>query len=940
LEDRRPRKYRRRRFPLLWIVVGVAVFLLLFYASYVYLNWVILETMYQTKSGLDWFGITFYNGLTFIVSGLLALLLINPIPRKSDLIDAFNALVGMQARPPWRGREGEHSEYEASGPDSALRRPSTIRPGVALWIFWQMVKWIVGFLLFVQVSGFFGLGNITIPLLMAAKGYGDWSSLGKILLLPAYPAMGNQLVLLMPAMEIQYRIVSYFLVSVLVVVAVRFFLKFVRDAIRRAGDKWIRNLLFSLGSVLMIEILEAPYWPMDNTTPYIYAIVIAIFSTFLVFGLFFQLKSGRETMTVAQRRRTGILVATLLIAVILVVNVGIIGYYRINWNNGWINYEWGPLTSKQIAITRWAAGLQSMNYTSLKNIPSGNETATLGLVRQWDGNASYIQSTNRIGVNWMQLVPSSEIVYVNNHEYWATPTTFAPVASDWISNHLIYTHTSKIMVIDSHTGNFVPTTQAFNISSQPLVYYGEGFTNDAYVKVSNAPSEIENASYSGAPDYVLSGWQRSLWFLIHEGQLGYALSPPTDSIRMLHERDVFKRVNNLLIYGLSLDQATYLVSDNRTLYYCTQVYIDYPLHSGFSVSDYLRFFGVVLVNVADGSLKGFIVAKDDSFLSSFYKTYYKTWVSPPKWLVHQLRYPEQLLGNQNSNGQLDIDFKYHVGSPSVWRSQQDFFEMPRSTQVLYIPIAIGNRVFFTAIQLVEFLSSPGKNLAGLYLVYGGERLGQMSLYQANSTVFGSTTFIGPSAAIQAFRTDYYTRQQITFTNATAGNILLYLINGHLYYFIPAYITTKSDTGGSSVIIRNPFIDVIDAQTGIGIGHGNNSFSAFYSLSGVSSLYGPQNRTTALLKMFPPSYVVSRVSAVHPTVENKTYVVNFTSPYERNQTQTVVNSFITNYANPILNATSSKQLIWWMSDSSTVDVGFLVSTSGIIWLYYMEVNVGN
>jgi hypothetical protein len=942
LEDR-PKRFRQRRFPIIWIIVGLVVLLLLVYASYVYLNWVILEYMYETKANLDWFGITFYNGLTFTVAAFLALLLINPIPKASDVADAFNAFLGMQARQPWKKVARDYPDYGNNAmQDYPLKRRPTIRPGVALWIFWQISKWVVAFLIFVEVNGFLGLGNIAIPLLMSAKGYGDWSTVGKIFLLPLYPGSGPQLVSLMPSMEIQYRIISYFLVSGLIIVTIRFFLKFVRDAVRRAGDKWIRNLLFSLASLVMILILEAPYWAMDITTPYVYGIVITIFFAFVIFGLFFHLKSGKETMTFAQRRRIGILLASVVIGAVLVANVAIIGYYRINWNNGWINYEWAPLTSRQVFVMRWAAGIQDMNYTGLTNIPAGNATATLGLVRQWDGNASYTESTNRIGVNWMQLVPQPEIVYVNNHEYWATPTTFAPVASDWISNHLIYTHTSKIIVIDSHSGDLVPAVQAFNIPVQPLIYYGEGFNYDAYVDVPGAPNEIENVSYHGAPDFILSGWQRSLWFLIHEGQLGYAFSPPADSIRMLHDRDVFHRVNNLLIYGLSTDQATYLVSDNKTLYYCIQVYIDYPIHSGYAHSehanaDYLRFFGVVLVNVADGSLKGYTVGQNDGFLDSFYKSYYKSWGPAPEWLVKQLRYPEQLLGNQTIAGQLDVDFFYHVNSASVWRSGQDFFERPLSTEVLYVPIAIGNNIYFAAVQLVEFQSSASKNLAGVYVIYGGDRLGQMALYEANSTASGSVPLIGPSAALQAFRTDPTTQNKLTLLHAVPGNILLYLINGHLYYFIPAYIYTQSDTGGSGVIAKEAFIDAIDASNGsVGLGI-NDSFGAFSALTGGLRSSGPGNRISTLLSMFPSNYILTNVTAVNPTVYKLAYTANFTSLAQLNQTQQTVNDFINNYVKPAGNVT---QLLWWMPNSSTVDIGYLETSSNITWLYYMQVNVGS
>jgi len=174
---------------------------------------------------------------------------------------------------------------------------------------------------------------------------------------------------------------------------------------------------------------------------------------------------------------------------------------------------------------------------------------------------------------WFKLMTlaDSDIIYVYGHEYWAAPTTLLYPSKDWISVHLIYTRTSRIIMIDSHTGDYVDVTEAFHIPKEPLIYYGEGFDNPVYVNVKGF-NEVENVSYSGAPDYVLSGWQRSLWFM-SQGQVGFAFSPPQDNINMLYNRDVLKRVKNTLVYGLDLDPDVYLVTDGKTVYYAVQVYI-------------------------------------------------------------------------------------------------------------------------------------------------------------------------------------------------------------------------------------------------------------------------------------------------------------------------------------------------------------------------------
>ena len=256
-----------------------------------------------------------------------------------------------------------------------------------------------------------------------------------------------------------------------------------------AGDKWIRNIFVTLSAIVFSILIGVPYWGMDITIPYEWGAVATVMFAFIILALYYQIRSTRETIPLAQRKRVGIFVITIIIIGLLLLNVGAFTYYRLNFNNNYIAYQWNPLVSKQIAVGRWAAGIQDINYTDIAHIPSGNTSETLSLIRQWDSNSSLTQSQNRIGVNWLQLVTPPQIVYVNNKEYWVSPTTFQyPDATDWIATHLIYTHSSKIIVMDTHTGEFVNATTAFGLKTQPLMYYGEdnpgvpGFANDVYFR--------------------------------------------------------------------------------------------------------------------------------------------------------------------------------------------------------------------------------------------------------------------------------------------------------------------------------------------------------------------------------------------------------------------------------------------------------------------------
>jgi hypothetical protein len=889
-----------------WFIVALVSIGVVLYGLSVYLDWIVLQTMYASKAGLDWFAINFYHNNTFIVAAVLALLFVNPIPRRSHLFEALSSLGGAFARV--RGEE----EVVSLG------------PGRIVWLLWQIVKWAVAFWIIATANGMPGFGNITIVITMLQSGLGDWGQVLRVFQLPLVPVSGTELVALMPTMEVQYRLIYDIVGAVVAVAVIRFVLMLVRDFARLKTNAWTRDLFLILALVVLLAIVGAPYWVMNIATPNNYLIALVVFFSFIVIAASFQFGVIRRTIGMARRKRWLVYLMGLFLFAILIVNLGFVVGYSLNWNNNWTDYEWKPMTMKEIQVTRWAAGLENV-----ANLPTGNTTTTLSLVRQWDHDASYTKMKNQIGVNWMRL-SESHIIYLNGHEYWAAPTTINYPADDWISHHLIYTHAARIVVIDSHTGEYVTVQQAFGVKTEPSIYYGEEIYDDVYVRVRGF-DEIGNASYAGDADYVLSGWQRMLWFLVKEGQVGFAFNPPQDNVMMLHSRDVQQRVQDFLIGGLTTDRATYLVTDGNRIYYLVQVYANYPIHSGFSASNYLRFFGIVLVDIEDGRMYPYVIAKPDGFLMDFYREYYASWQPPPEWVISQLRYPEDLLGTHDIPGQLDVDFKFHVSDPFVWRSGSDFYERPEATEVLYILVTSGNLADFVGLQLVEYQASPGRNLAGLFIAHGGDQLGELNLYRiSNST----TQLIGPSAALQALETDDYVRQQLTLLpNYRLGNILLYLIGNRLYYFIPVYINTEV---ANAVITKMAFVTVVDATTGARVAVGADSSQGYYAISGgVPTKIGDVERENKLRSLFTDKGY-SLVSPTKISANVEIQVANFTYVDETDWTaaSATVNNFISSYCQKY----GATEIYYWAATDGSLNFGALVSAEGVVKLYYITIRV--
>ncbi|MDG7021912.1 MAG: hypothetical protein JRN07_00765, partial [Nitrososphaerota archaeon] len=135
---------------------------------------------------------------------------------------------------------------------------------------------------------------------------------------------------------------------------------------------------------------------------------------------------------------------------------------------------------------------------------------------------------------------------------------------------------------------------------------------------------------------------------------------------------------------------------------------------------------------------------------------------------------------------------------------------------------MGNKTYFAATQLVHYQNAASQNLAGMYIAYGGDRLGQIYLYQNPSN---STTIIGPSAAENALTTNQQVRTELTLLpNNRFGSYLLYSVGGVLTYFVAVY----TNPGASGVVTQLPFMTAISPTTDL-VGIGPNATAAYQNL---------------------------------------------------------------------------------------------------------------
>ena len=532
------------------------------------------------------------------------------------------------------------------------------------------------------------------------------------------------------------------------------------------------------------------------------------------------------------------ILSVFLIAVVVLLPVTQAFYYGIQMNGDkYVDWRFNLETTKEIDITNWAAGLNNLEIKSINALTSNatpeSEIAYLTTVRQWDQTASYLRMRNQIGANWMQLA-DSDIVFLKDHEYWLAPLTFETSATrtNFINQFIIYTHTEGMIILDAFSGEIVEDANyvaLLNRTEEIGFYYGEGngFADNVFVNVPNF-EEVGNKSFAGSPDYTLRGFE-SFFYMFSMGPEAWSyLGRDMD---ILVERDALSRVQSIMLQGLSVDSDPYIVVDpNGGISYAMSIYIDYRLSTGYAHEHYMRFLGLVLVDVETGELEFYEspVTGEDIFLDATYKSYYD-WKETPDWLQSQMKWPEDLYERQ-----LDVAYIYHVNNPNTWLDGVDFHQKPDDSDTRYVLMNIEGEERFIAYHNAEFKIASSAlsahNLAGVYIMgCGNQRFGEFTFYRAGES--GASSWLGPIAAQQAFETNDAVRTQLQLWGAHRyGNRLLYHLGGDLFFVVPVFLEVETST--DRVIQKLGGVGLVDARTGERVELGSNVIEAYYMMFGL------------------------------------------------------------------------------------------------------------
>ncbi len=577
----------------------------------------------------------------------------------------------------------------------------------------------------------------------------------------------------------------------------------------------LSNLFIIFSLPLIYTVLSSGAWVYDVGSSFIlWTLVLILAGCLFVVGL----TRSRRVFHIQLTRVKAALI--LVIVIISIIALPAYGTFLRNQSGQYIKYQWDPAYVPTIQYTRWAYGVDNINNTNLSLITSSTNQSILDHIRIFTADSARLNMKPLVGVNWMSIDNAPvDIIYYKGNEYWVSTLQLveANVANDpdvWRTQHLLLTHSEKILAVNGSTAQPVDMSKVWNLTQTPQIYYGEGGlwsnVDEVYLNIpgfneTHLTGYVGPASYNGPPDYTYNGFWL-YWKFFWQGRFDFA-SGNYGNIKALEYRDIDSRTSQILLPNMQTDPDPYPVVDPQgNLYLLHWVWInwqspsdfaDYPDHNQTSI---LRLFAAVLTNMKTGQITGFFNPNmKQDYVTSFYRTMYPQWNQQmPSWLVPQLRYPETYFDMQQ-----EVYNFYFQTDPLQWQ-RNVFFQNTEDTRFIITPI--NGKLTWAAVRLVEIFQSPSQNLAGLYVAPAGSETGTVYLIRFPE----GTTVIGPNSAQSAVSTDPTVTAQLTLhPDWTPGNMLLYSINGRLIYVIPYYGTATAGTQNLTVPVM---VAVVDAST--------------------------------------------------------------------------------------------------------------------------------
>ncbi|MEM2739269.1 MAG: UPF0182 family protein [Candidatus Bathyarchaeia archaeon] len=723
------------------------------------------------------------------------------------------------------------------------------------------------------------------------------------------------------------------------------------------------NIVSIAVSSLLVVFLRVPMQVFDASTPYHTLAIDLALAASTCLAVVFRLSVSTVRMYRATSRIYHAIVhrySSYRIALLAVIIVGILSpsiYARLaietQMQGKAYEYLWIPAYLPTIKFTKWAYSVDDIERVGIDSI-SINDTSILERTRIFTAEAARLNLRPYVGVNWMSIDEAIiDIVYLKGKEYWVA--VLAPVrppyAGDvdvWRANHLILTHSERILALDSTSAEIIDARELLNLTVYPTLYYGEGGlwreVGEVYIGVPgfqemHLPGYIGPPGYDGTPDYMYKGFWR-FWKFFWEFRWDFAQGVYGD-IRALVDRDCRGRISRLLLPNLHTTESGYIVFDeegNMYLLYWVWVswpppheYLDWPSNEYEGIQ---RLLGFVLVDLHSGVMDGYLLESyRDDYITAYYRAKYSLWSKPiPEWIKKQLKYPEELLELQ-----IDCYNWYFQEDFSRWQSNQ-FYDFTRTQagalfeDVRYITIRFKGEETWCAVRLVEWYRSPSRNLAGMYIAPSGHMLGNIYFLSLEDR-----TVIGPWTALSVVSNNPDVKRELTLhPNWRYSNILLYAVGRNLVYLIPFY-------GEERDLVLPAMVVAVDAEkqeigSYVIVNPKNPDEVRIAGLKAVEKLeygrytLGRGEKITRLKSILEDlGLTIVEAEALYPHVKVRMGDVRYSRPEDLEYIKQLIQTLILRSADR-----SGRVYIWF--DDNRVNIGVMIKFSEIIELHYLSIEI--
>lgn len=960
-----------------WVILPIALIGVI--AFILFQNWwlsvTILQSIYTHKAGLDWWKIHFLDNHYFYACLGVGLLIALSDPRISIVKDPdgkrriflhskFISVIKILRNQIFQYTREEPFSVRMKGLD--FDDKVSLKVGVG----WKILEFVVGSL----VIGPTLAQGLALKYLVVTKWIEtqqlSWlevlqraaTTLWTRIFAPGLPN-GAWLIENSPVLEFLewFRTI---IIIICVIWGLRHGMSLIFGVLRGNIVKAFRSAVLIGLAVLTPFVLRIPTQVFDITTPFYMRTIVFGELILIALTIFFSLKESfvQRSIALVYRRKIVLTVMVLLVSLGLLFGPIVVAVqYAPAIQGNYENWVWTPKVEPTIEYTNWATDLEGIIADDLAVATNtGENLEILGQIRVFNDAAASIRLKPSIGVNWMDL-QQIDVVQLNNKDYWVSALTIVqPPTTEmdpWRSQRLINTHSERILALDAANGEIIVSGQSiFNLSDPISLYYGEGglfaASDHVYIDIptfqeNHLPEYTGPQSYIGDPDYVLTGFER-LWFFSgisgqERLQLDFARGDYGD-IKMLYLRDIRERVSPILLPDMTVDNDPYLVSDGENLYYALYIYIDRKMPTQYldypsQINRFWRIFSVVLINTYNGKIEGYLIeSDDDNYVLDLYQDMYTQWDKPiPDWLIPQLRYPEGLFERQ-----IDSYNIYHVSDPDVWQGNTDFFDLTTDSSgqpiedVRYVTFYLSGTTYWASVRLVEKAGAPGKNIAAMYVVLNAENLGSKFLLRSRDI-----TVIGPQNALDAINTFSPTKSLLSLhPNWISGNLLMYVVNGTLYYFVPYYAQTQTTLSPAMMACVNAisqkvgYYVISNPQDALEVGAASNR--AYSDLVGVQlELTATARRNQILDKFSDLGYTLETPKKINANLEFLRGSTSYLVENNWAQTESLITSFIDNWVKP---NNLNTILSWETKEANSIllNFGVLVSKEGVVTLNYITI----